>query len=134
MLQGSDTMLQATSAIPEMLALILLLILLAFSISDSAYASRRTGLFSACLFAGILSCAFRLALIFYSAAPLHDHSTMHLLALFSQLFTPLTATLLFSYSLGRIYAGTFNQRGYIAAQGCTWGIFAVYAVLCLSNH
>lgn len=127
-------MLQATSAIPEMLALILLLILLAFSISDSAYASRRTGLFSACLFAGILSCAFRLALIFYSAAPLHDHSTMHLLALLSQLFTPLTATLLFAYSLGRIYAGTFNQRGYIAAQVCTWGIFAIYAVLCLSNH
>jgi len=127
-------MLQTASAIPEMLALILLLILLAFSISDSAYASRRTGLFSACLFSGILACAFRLALMLYHLTPTPDHTTIHLLALLAQLFTPLAASLMFTYSLGRIYAGTFAQRGYIIAHFSTWGIFAVYAVLCVTNH
>lgn len=127
-------MLQAASAIPEMLALILLLILLAFSISDSAYASRRTGLFSACLFSGILACAFRLAQVFILTNPAADHNTLHLLTLLAYLFTPLTAALIFTYSLGRIYAGTFAQQGYIIAQITGWGAFILYAGLCISNH
>ena len=127
-------MLQAVSAIPEMLALILLLILLAFSISDSTYASRRTGMFSACLFTGLLACVFQLALMFYAQSPAPDHHTMHLLALLSELFTPLTAALIFTYSLGRIYAGTIAQQGYIIAQITGWGMFLLYAGLCITNH
>ncbi len=127
-------MLQAVSAIPEMLALILLLILLAFSITDSAYATRRTGLFSACLLTGVLSCTFRLAFMFYAQSAASEHSTLHLLALLSQLFTPLTAALIFTYSLGRIYAGTFAQQGYTIAQISGWGIFLLYAGLCITNH
>lgn len=127
-------MLPVVSAIPEMLALILLLILLAFSMSDSVYANNRTGLFSACLFTAILACAFRLAFIAYQSAADPVSDTLHLLALLAQLFTPLSSSLIFTYSLARIYADSFSQRGGRIAAISLWGLFSVYAVLCVTNH
>lgn len=127
-------MLPVVSAIPEMLALILLLILLAFSMSDSVYAGHRTGLFAACLLTAILACGSRLAFIAYSTTADPVAETLHLLALLSQLFTPFSASLIFTYSLARIYAGSFTQRGSRIAATCIWLIFAVYAALCVTNH
>ena len=127
-------MLPVISAIPEMLALILLLILLAFSMSDSVYASNRTGLFAACLLTSTLASAARLANIAYQsfADPVAD--TLHLLALLARLFTPLSATLIFTYALARIYAGSFAQRGGRIAGTSIWLIFLAYAALCVTNH
>jgi len=122
------------SAIPEMLALILLLILLALSMTDSVYATRRTGLFSACLLTSALACAFRLALMAYQTSADPVSETLHLLAILSQLFTPLSSSLIFTYALTRIYPGSFVQQGERIARVAIWGVFAVYAGLCVTNH
>lgn len=122
------------NAIPEMLALILLLILLALSMTDSVYASRRTGLFSACLLTSALACAFRLALMAYQTSADPVSETLHLLAILSQLFTPLSSSLIFTYALTRIYPGSFVQQGEKIARVAIWGVFAVYAGLCVTNH
>lgn len=127
-------MLPVVSAIPEMLALILLLILLAFSLSDSVYATRRTGLFSVCVLTAILACSFHLALMALYALSNQNNSALYLLAMLSQLFTLLSSSLIFTYSLAKIYAGSFVQRGERIAQFSIWGVFAVYAVLCITNQ
>ncbi len=127
-------MLPVVSVIPEMLALILLLILLAFSMSDSVYASNRTGLFPACLLTAILACAFRLAFTTYHTIADPSTDTLYLLAVLAQLFTPLSSSLIFTYALARIYAGTFTQRGGRIAGTCIWVIFGIYALLCVTNH
>lgn len=127
-------MLLAASAIPEMLALILLLILLAFSLTDSVYAGTRTGLFSACLLTAILSCTSHLALTAYQSLPQAEHATIHLLALLAHLLTPLSSSLIFTYALAEIYAGTNSQRGFRLARFSIWYVFGLYAVLCVTNH
>lgn len=127
-------MLLAASAIPEILALILLLILLAFSLTDSVYASRRTGLFSACLLTAVLACSFHLALTGYQSFPQPEHITLHLLAILSNLLTPLSSSLTFTYALAEIYAGTSSRRGFRLARLGIWLVFGLYAVLCVTNH
>jgi len=127
-------MLRAVSAVPEMLALILLPILLAFSTTDKVYASRRTGLFSACILATVLSSLSQLALLACQEFFVVKHTPLHILGLFAHLSTPLAATLIFTYSLAEIYAGAASQRGFRLARVSLWGVFTAYFFLGVSNH
>lgn len=126
--------LQVASAIPEMLALILLLILLALTLTDTTYASRRTGLFTACLLLATVSTACSLGLLAYQQLPDPLPDGVYSLAAWGQILTPLSSTLIGTYALVETYAGTTNRRGFRAARAFLWIIYACYALLCAFNH
>lgn len=121
------------NAIPEMLALILLLLMFAFSITDRTYATRRVNIFNLCLTLSIVACGLRLAVVIYQniASPTPD--VLELLAKLSLLATPFAATFIFTYALAEIYAGTVNQQGFRMARLDVWVFYGIYAALCLTN-
>lgn len=121
------------NAIPEMLALILLLLMFAFSITDRIYASRRASMFNLCLTLSIMASGMRLAVIAYQAGASPAENVLELLAKLSLLATPFAFTCIFSYALAEIYAGTLNQRGYRMALLDVWVFYAIYAGVCLTN-
>lgn len=121
------------NAIPEMLALILLLLMFAFSITDRVYASRRVSIFNLCLVLSIVACGLRLAVVMYQNIAQPSADVLELLAKLSLLATPFAATFIFTYALAEIYAGTVNQRGFRMARLDVWVFYGIYAGLCLTN-
>lgn len=121
------------NAIPEMLALILFLLMFAFSITDRIYATRRVNMFNLCLVLSIVASSLRLAVVAYQniAAPLAN--TLEWLAKLSLLATPCASTCIFIYALAEIYAGAGNQRGFRMARLGMWVLYGIYAAVCLTN-
>lgn len=121
------------NAIPEMLALILLLLMFAFSITDRVYASRRVSMFTLCLVTSIVASGLRLTVIAYQLSASPAPNVLELLAKLSLMATPFASSCIFSYALAEIYAGTTTRRGFRIARLDVWVFYVIYAVACLTN-
>lgn len=121
------------NAIPEMLALILLLLMFAFSVTDRVYANRRVSIFTLCLGLSIVACGLRLAVVMYHGSASPSNNVLEVLAKFSLLATPFASTFIFTYAMAEIYAGTVNQRGFRMARLDVWVFYGIYAAVCLTN-
>ena len=126
--------LQVASAIPEMLALILLFILLVLSLTDSTYASRRTGLFTSCLVLATVSTLCSLALVTYQQMADPFPQGIYSMAIWGQVVTMLTVSLICTYSLVEIYPGTSTRRSFRIARTILWTLFGIYFLMCAFNH
>ncbi len=126
--------LQVASAIPEMLALILLFILLVLSLTDSTYASRRTGLFTSCLVLATVSTLCSLALVTYQQMADPFPQGIYSMAIWGQVVTMLTVSLICTYSLVEIYPGTSTRRSFRIARTILWTLFGIYFLICAFNH
>lgn len=126
--------LQVASAIPEMLALILLFILLALSLTDTTYASRRTGLFTSCLVLAIASTLCSLGLVAYQQLSDPFSQGIYSMAIWGQVLTMLTVSLIGTYALVEIYPGTSTRLSFRIARAGLWTLFAFYFIMCAFNH
>lgn len=123
---------QGAAAIPEMIALILLLFLLTYSMADKAYGNRRTGLFSICLMCGLMASLCALGLMAIQNRDGLPIQAQYAMTTLSCLLTPMTTSLTLSYCMAEIYAGTI-QRGYRAGMAGLWSVYSLWVLLTLTN-